>query len=446
MSSVTKPKVLICATPVYGHVMPLRAVARAITARGYDVTFLTGSEYKQSIEGTGATFVSLRGEADLAEERIEHFHGLVRGDNPPSKDEVNRRFVIDVLPAQHEGIQEGMKLIQEKAPGAKIVVVFEGMFKGVLPGICGAPGIRPAGYIGVGIIPVFLSSIDLKPIPDIGYFPDSSPEGRARNLELTKEDRKRWAGSQRKFEETMKDMGATVPAIFNVDASYVCPDRFVQMCASSMEFPRSDLPRGFRFAGGLPPGLREPFVKFPEWWDDIAINSGKKKIIFVSQGTMATDSRDLIIPTIHAFKDSDDVVVVVALGKKGLTLPEGTLVPENSRVSDWIPYDEMLEYTDVMVTNGGYGAVQHALSHGVPLIVAGTGADKPDNAMRVEWAEVGIDMKTHQPTPEAVRQAATKIFDDPKYATKAKAVRQEMESYDPIGVIIENIEEVATGK
>ena len=241
-------------------------------------------------------------------------------------------------------------------------------------------------------------------------------------------------------------MGATVPAVFNVDANYVCPDRFIQMCASSMEFPRSDLPRGFRFAGGLPPGLREPFVKFPEWWDDIAINSGKKKIIFVSQGTMATDSRDLIIPTIHAFKDSDDVVVVVALGKKGLTLPEGTLVPENSRVSDWIPYDEMLEYTDVMVTNGGYGAVQHALSHGVPLIVAGTGADKPDNAMRVEWAEVGIDMKTHQPTPEAVRQAATKIFDDPKYATKAKAVRQEMESYDPIGVIIENIEEVATGK
>jgi len=161
---------------------------------------------------------------------------------------------------------------------------------------------------------------------------------------------------------------------------------------------------------------------------------------------MAMESKDLIIPTIHAFKDSIGVIVVAALGKKGSTLPAGTFVPENARVSDWIPYDEMLQYSDVMVTNGGYGAVQHALSHGVPLIVAGTGADKPDNAMRVEWAEVGINMNTHQPTPEAVRLAVTKIFEDPKYTKNAKAVQAEMQSYDPVGVVIENIEEVAGGK
>lgn len=125
-----------------------------------------------------------------------------------------------------------MKIIQEKAPGAKIVVVFEGAFKGVLPGILGEPGIRAAGYIGVGIIPVFLSSIDLKPIPGIGFYPDSSPEGRATNLESTKEDREeRWAESQKRFEEIMEEMGATVPDMFNVDVNYVCPDRFVQMCA-----------------------------------------------------------------------------------------------------------------------------------------------------------------------------------------------------------------------
>jgi UDP:flavonoid glycosyltransferase YjiC (YdhE family) len=446
ISSLTMPKILICATPVYGHVMPLRAVGRELIARGYDVTFLTGSDYKQSIEDIGATFVSLTGESDLTEDRIESFHGLIRSEHPPSKDEINQRFAIDVLPSQHEGIQEGLKNILKKAPGAKIVVVFEGAFKGVLPGIFGAPGIRPTGYIGVGIIPVFLSSIDLKPIPGVGFFPDNSPEGQARNLELTREDRKRWAGSQQKFEEIMKEMGATVPDVFNVDVNYMCPDRFVQMCAPSIEFPRSDAPSGFRFAGGLPPGLRDPFVTFPEWWDDIAVNPEKKKVVFVSQGTMATDSRDLIIPTMHAFKDSKNVIVVAALGKKGLTLPEGTLVPENSRVSDWIPYDEMLQYSDVLVTNGGYGAVQHALSHGVPLIVAGIGADKPDNAMRVEWAEVGIDMKAHQPTPEAVRLAVTNIFEDPKYMKKARAVQAEMQSYDPVGVIIESIEEVAAGK
>jgi UDP:flavonoid glycosyltransferase YjiC (YdhE family) len=437
--------VLICATPVYGHVMPLRAIARALIARGYDVTFLTGSDFKESIESIGATFVALTGLANITEADMEEWHEAFKRINPPRGDQLQQRAFVDVIPDQHQGIQEGLQVIQKKAPGEKIVVVFEGAFKGELPGILGAPGIKPAGYIGVGIIPVFLSSVDLKSIPGVGLFPDSSPKGRARNLELTKQDRQRFAGSQGRFEEILKEMGARVPDMFSSDANYVCPDRFVQMCAPSIEFPRSDAPPGFRFAGGLPPGLRDPFVTFPEWWDDVAINLEKKKIVFVSQGTMSTDSRDLIIPTIHAFKDSEDVIVIAALGKKGFTLPEGTFVPDNARVSDWIPYDEMLEHSDVMVTNGGYGAVQHALSHGVPMIVAGTGADKPDNGLRVEWAEVGINMKTHQPTTEALRLAITEIFKDPKYKQKAKAIQAEMLSYDPIGVVIENIEEVAHG-
>jgi UDP:flavonoid glycosyltransferase YjiC (YdhE family) len=446
MGSTAQTMVLICASPVYGHVMPLRAIARALIQRGYDITFLTGSDYKQSIQSIGATFVPLTGEAEITEEIIEEWHEAFKKLSPSTKDLVNRRAFIDVIPSQHQGIQEGLKIIQEKAPCSKIVVVFEGTFGGVLPGILGAPGIRPAGYIGVGIIPVSLSSIDLRPIPGVGFYPDNSSHGRAKNLDLTKQDRERFSGSQQRFEEIMKDMGAKVPDMFNTDANYMCPDRFVQMCSPSIEFPRSDAPPGFRFAGGLPPGLRDPLVTFPEWWNDVATNLEKKKIVFVSQGTMATDNRELIIPTIHAFKDSKDVIVVAALGKKGSTLPEGMFVPDNARVSDWIPYDEMLEHSDVMVTNGGYGAVQHALSHGVPLIVAGTGADKPDNAIRVEWAEVGINMKTHQPTPEAVRLAIMKIFEDPKYTEKAKAVQAEILSYDPVGVVIENIEEVAEGK
>jgi len=445
MTTSTKPKVLICATPVYGHVMPLRAVARGLIARGYDVTYVTKSEFRDSIEGISASFIPLRGEADLNEEILELFHDSSPNDDPVVRDDIYRRFFVDVIPSQHEGAQEGLRMILEKQPGSKVVVLYEGAFKGVLPGILGASGTRPAGYIGVGILPVTLSSIDLKPISGVGFYPDSTPEGQARNAELTRKDRERWAGSQRKFEEVLRKMGATVPDVFHGDANYTCPDRFIQMCAPSIEFPRSDAPSGFRFAGGLPPGLRDPFVTFPEWWDDIKVNSAKRKIIFVSQGTMSTESKDLILPTMHAFKDRKDVVVVVALGKKGSTLPEGTLVPENARVSDWIPFDEMLEHTDIMVTNGGYGAVQHALGHGVPLIVAGVGADKPDNALRVHWAEVGINLDTQRPTPDAVLQAAVEIFEDPKYTRKAKAVQAEMHSYDPIGVVIENIEEVAAG-
>jgi hypothetical protein len=66
---------------------------------------------------------------------------------------------------------------------AKIILLHECTFRGALPGLLGAPGIRPLGHIGIGIIPVLLSSIDLKPSGK-GLWPDSTPEGKARNLKL----------------------------------------------------------------------------------------------------------------------------------------------------------------------------------------------------------------------------------------------------------------------
>lgn len=37
----TKPHIVVCATPVYGHVMPMRAIAKALIQRGYEVTFVS---------------------------------------------------------------------------------------------------------------------------------------------------------------------------------------------------------------------------------------------------------------------------------------------------------------------------------------------------------------------------------------------------------------------
>jgi UDP:flavonoid glycosyltransferase YjiC (YdhE family) len=46
----------------------------------------------------------------------------------------------------------------------------------------------------------------------------------------------------------------------------------------------------------------------------------------------------------------------------------------------------MLPKIDALVTNGGYGSVNQALSFGVPLVTAGTGEDKADVNARVAWS------------------------------------------------------------
>lgn len=59
-----KPLVLISVTPVYGHLMPIRAIGKELIARGYEVTFVTGSPYKKLLEDIGASHVPLEGDAE----------------------------------------------------------------------------------------------------------------------------------------------------------------------------------------------------------------------------------------------------------------------------------------------------------------------------------------------------------------------------------------------
>ena len=62
----------------------------------------------------------------------------------------------------------------------------------------------------------------------------------------------------------------------------------------------------------------------------------------------------------------------------------------------------LLPHVDAMVTNGGYGGVQQALAHGVPLVVAGDSEDKPEVAARVQWSGAGINLHTGRPSPAMV--------------------------------------------
>ena len=83
-----------------------------------------------------------------------------------------------------------------------------------------------------------------------------------------------------------------------------------------------------------------------------------------------------------------------------------------------------------MVTNGGYGGVQIALSYGVPLVVAGTTEDKPEVAARVAWSGAGINLKTATPAPQrcAMRYARCStthgIARAPGAASRVRALRR----------------------
>jgi hypothetical protein len=121
----------------------------------------------------------------------------------------------------------------------------------------------------------------------------------------------------------MQQLGAKKKPPFYGDSVYLLPDSFLQMCIPLVEYPRRDAPPTPYFAGGRRKGYRDPLMNAPSWWTEITSNT-TKKIVAVSQGSLALNYEDLLIPTLKGLKDRRDVLIVAALGKKGATLPEAS--------------------------------------------------------------------------------------------------------------------------
>jgi UDP:flavonoid glycosyltransferase YjiC (YdhE family) len=117
-------------------------------------------------------------------------------------------------------------------------------------------------------------------------------------------------------------------------------------------------------------------------------------------------------------------------------------LPMNTFVAEYIPHDLLLPKVDVMVTNGGYGAVQRALSMGVPLVVAGNTEDKPEVAARVAWTGAGINLRTGTPTPGAVRAAVREVLGDGRYLDAARTLEAAFARRDGVAEIAALVDEV----
>jgi UDP:flavonoid glycosyltransferase YjiC (YdhE family) len=123
--------------------------------------------------------------------------------------------------------------------------------------------------------------------------------------------------------------------------------------------------------------------------------------------------------------------------------PLRAALPANVRVERFIPHDLLLPHVDVMVTNGGYGGVQQALAHGVPLVVAGDSEDKPEVAARVRWSGAGIDLRTGRPSPSQVAEAVRRVVGHPGYAERAGALQSAIQRTRPLDTITEVLLAVA---
>jgi UDP:flavonoid glycosyltransferase YjiC (YdhE family) len=425
-------RIIIAATPAYGHVAPLRTIAADLVRRGEQVTFLTGSSFRASVEETGARFVALPGAADfdIAELVARHPERAQLEPGPAAMSWDLEHVFIKPIPLQHAALQ-ALLAEDEDEPA---VILHDTSYLGAIPIGLGAPGPRPTAVIGIGIVPLTMSSIDTGPF-GLGLPPDASPEGRARNIEANRAVQGAFAEIQNLALATVHATGATGELPFFLDAAVTVPDRYLHLSIEDLEYPRSDAPASLRFVGVVPDERSTRPVALPDWWAEV---EAAERVVVVTQGTIANlDLTELIEPALEALADLD-VLVVATLGRDA----QPTDVPANARIAEFIPFAELLPHTTVLVSNGGYGGVQQALWHGVPMVLAGQSEDKAEVTARTAWTGAAVNLATQRPAAADIRAAVETVLNTPSYRERAAQLSTQYLKHDALAEIHATIGEL----
>lgn len=403
-------RILICCTPVHGHVTPTLAVARQLAAAGHDVRFLTGARYRDALEQSGARWLPLPDAADFDDRDIDAaFPGRVGLTGVAGARWDLQHIFLEPAPAQLAAVDAAL------ADEPVDAVLAESMFLGAMLLMRRPRGQRPP-VLNLGIVPLGLRSRDTAPFA-LGIPPLPGPAGRLRNRVLTWTTDTFVFGALQRAAERMTEQVVGEPLRVALMNYPVLADAVIQLTVPEFEYPRGDLRVPVHFVGPLPPAS-PPTEALPDWWGEL--DTGRP-VVHVTQGTVANgDLEALVLPTLRALADRD-VLTVATTG--GATLPAGAL-PANARVAPYLPYDLLFPHVSAFVTNGGYGGVHVALAHAVPIVVTGETEDKAEVAARVAWSGAGIRLRPGrgETTPARIAAAVDRVLVEPDHRAAARRI------------------------
>jgi len=426
-------KILVATVPLTGHVQPMLLLVQELVARGHDVTWYAAKKFAPAIAKVGAHHAPMRASIDWDDADVEAALPVLRRKRGLARVRTQlRAMFIDPMVEQLRDLEA----IAERFAPDVIVADQAHLGAALLHETRGIP------WAGLGISALVIPSIDTAPfgsaMPPARDHRDH-PKMRMINWVVNK---LLFGGVTKSYHRARVEAGLAPGTRTYFDI--LAPQLFLQPTIPSFEYPRSDLPPQVHFVGPLVPRRAPDRTALPAWWPELEVaHALGKKIVLVTQGTLATDPRALIGPSLRALAD-DDVLVIATTGRT-LAGPEAVglrAYPTNARIEPFVPYHALLPLTSAIITNGGYGGVQLALHHGVPLVVAGGSEEKPEIAARVAWSGAGIDLRTGRPSPKKIRAAVTRLLGEARFKTRVTELAAEMASYDAATRGAELVEEL----
>jgi len=451
-----KPVIVATAYPAAGHSGATVQVASHLAQKGYPVYFITGPDFKPAIERSGGIYVENDFKADAAKlaltETIPDAHERILHQL--------KHIFADGMSIAHRQLKATLERVCDEHPSRPVIILHEALAQSLLPFYFGAP--LPKGYDALPPI------INFSPQNNYASDENIPPFGPGLPYDPTPENKALWKTIYASFQDSakilnaywnpiMRSLGATRDMTeWMFDVFFTLGDVIVFPTSPSTEYPRSGpATERNRYIGGLPLRPLNPDFKYPTWWGRIADNAAlpeaeRKKVVFITQGTVMVNYKELIVPAVRGLAKREDLLVVVTLGCRGAELTASQLgmeaVPENTTVVDYIPYDVVLAKTDVFVTNAGYNGFMHGIMNGVPMLLAGVEADKGEVAARAEWCGTAVNLRTGTPTEEQIAEGVEKVLGDNRYKARVMALKKENEDMDALRRMEEIVEDLMRRK
>ncbi|HBF3471801.1 TPA: glucosyltransferase [Clostridioides difficile] len=141
----------------------------------------------------------------------------------------------------------------------------------------------------------------------------------------------------------------------------------------------------------------------------------KRKLIYISLGTINNKNVSFYKNCINAFKDSD-VDVIMSVGRSTNIKSLGN-IPNNFEVKNSVEQIAILQKTDVFVTHSGMNSVNESLYYGVPMVLFPQHSEQRMVAKRVVHLGVGIMLKEDK--SESIKKAVFQVINDNEYKENA---------------------------
>jgi len=408
---------LLATIPVPAHTHNALPFAARLVDAGHHVVWYAAGAFHEAIAGVGATPVGYRAVRD----RYGRSDG---GDGAIGLDDLRaiRRTFAEVFAGDAADRARDLSQILRTHRVDAVLTDVLTYGAGLTAELAGLP------WASFGDGPLHFPDADTPPFGS-GLLPVAGAPHVLRNKVVALLTRRvAFAEAQRRYDRARSDLGLPRRPTPVLEAN-VSPYLHLHGATPGFEYPRRHLPGHVHWVGPLrpdPPATWAP----PTWWPEV--RAAARPVVLVSQGSIRGDVGELMVPTLRAMRDLDVTVVVTT----GRATPEevvdamGGRVPDNVRIARFVPYDLLLPHVAAFVTNGGYTGVTLALSHGVPLVQAGTTEEKADIGARIAWSGVGVRLGTSRPSPAAIRRAVLAVLGESRFRAAARRIQAEMSAHD----------------